>query len=273
MTAPIPLPRLSIPKFRPFVQEQDFAARQYRGRRDNQEDYYAFADAADANEPSLRKLLLVVGDGLGAHAGGSVASYLAVNAFVRAFHEQTGMAATRLRAALDIANDTLGFVTNRMPSLAPPMGTTMISVLISQDSMQWISVGDSPLFLFRDGTLRRINADHSLTPLLEDRVRRGEMTADEAANHPDRHALQSALLGIPMAMVDANSDPMTLKSGDIVIAASDGIFTLNNKALEELLGFGRHTTADKIAEAILFAIRRINYERQDNVTVGVVKVS
>ena len=272
MTAPIPLPRISLPKFRPFVQEQDFAARQYRGRRDNQEDYYAFADAADMNEPSLKRLMLVVGDGLGAHAGGSVASYLAVNAFVRAFHEQPGLPQARLRAALEVANDTLGYVTNRMPSLAPPMGTTMVSVLVSQDSLQWISVGDSPLFLFRDGTLRRLNADHSLAPLLEDRVRRGEMTAEDAANHPDRHALQSALLGMPMALVDTVKEPLPLRSGDIVIAASDGIFTLSHKALEELLGFGKHTTADKIAEAVLFAIRRINFERQDNATVGVVKI-
>ncbi|MFM7605248.1 MAG: hypothetical protein ACKO8Z_08610, partial [Prosthecobacter sp.] len=56
----------------PFVQEQDFAARQYRGRRDNQEDYYAFADASETGGRSLERLMLVVGDGLGAHAGGSV---------------------------------------------------------------------------------------------------------------------------------------------------------------------------------------------------------
>jgi PPM family protein phosphatase len=80
------------------------------------------------------------------------------------------------------------------------------------------------------------------------------------------------LLGIPMALVDAESEPMKLKSGDIVVAASDGILTLSHKALEELLGFGKNTTADKIAEAVLFAIRRINNERQDNATVGVVKI-
>ena len=53
----------------------------------------------------------------------------------------------------------------------------------------------------------------------------------------------------------------------------DGIFTLTHKALEELLSFGKHTTADKIADAIIFAIRRINYDRQDNTTVGVVKIA
>lgn len=256
-----------------FVQEQDFAARQYRGRRDNQEDYYAFADAAEPEERSLERLLLVVGDGLGAHAGGSVASYIGVNAFVRAYHEQDGPPAWKLKHAVETANETLGFITSRMPAVAPPMGTTMLGVLVMPQSMQWISVGDSPLFLFREGELKRINADHSLSPLIDARAERGEITKEEAENHPDRHTLQSALLGQPIAMTDAPPEPMPLKKGDIVIAASDGIFTLTHKALEELLSFGKHTTADKIADAIIFAIRRINNDRQDNTTVGVVKIA
>ncbi|GAA5137735.1 hypothetical protein GCM10023213_15050 [Prosthecobacter algae] len=272
MTAPVPLPIFMPPTAPAFVQEQDFAARQYKGRRDNQEDYYAFADAAEMTEEPLQKLLLVVGDGLGAHAGGSVASYLAVNAFVRAFHEQPGDASWRLRTALDTANETLGYITDRMPSVAPPMGTTMLSVLVSHQEVQWISVGDSPLFLYRRGLLTRLNADHSLTPLLEERVRAGTMTEEEAAHHPDRHTLQSAVMGLPMALIDFAADPIKLLPDDIVIAASDGIFTLTSKALEELLHFGQNTTADKIADAIIFAIRRINYDRQDNTTVGVVKI-
>ena len=256
-----------------FVQEQDFAARQYRGRRENQEDYYAFADAAEPGERSLERLLLVVGDGLGAHAGGSVASYIGVNAFVRAYHEIDGQPSEKLNHALHTANNTLGYITERMPAVAPPMGTTMIGVLVTQKWMQWISVGDSPLFLFREGTLTRINEDHSLAPLIDERAKRGDITAEEAANHPDRHTLQSALLGMPMALIDAPPQPIALQKGDIIIGASDGIFTLNHKALEELLSFGKHTTADKIADAIIFAIRRINYDRQDNTTVGVVKIS
>lgn len=256
-----------------FTHEHDFAARQYKGRRENQEDYYAFADAADRGEQPLDRLLLVIGDGLGAHAGGSVASYLAVNAFVRAFHQQEGPPYKRLCDALDVANDTLRVVTERMPPVAPPMGTTLLSLLISPETLQWISVGDSPLFLFREGRLRRLNEDHSLVPLLEERVRHGSMTAEEAAHHPDRHTLQSALLGIPMALIDCPCDPLQLQSGDILIAASDGIFTLGHAPLEELLNFGKHTTAGKLADAILFAIRRINHDRQDNATIGVVKIA
>ena len=115
-----------------FVQEQDFAARQYRGRRENQEDYYAFADAAEPGERSLERLLLVVGDGLGAHAGGSVASYIGVNAFVRAYHEIEGQPSEKLNHALHTANNTLGYITERMPAVAPPMGTTMIGILVTQ---------------------------------------------------------------------------------------------------------------------------------------------
>jgi protein phosphatase len=107
---------------------------------------------------------------------------------------------------------------------------------------------------------------------LEERVKQGLITEDDAAHHPDRHTLQSALLGFPIALIDSPPEPVPLFSGDIIIAASDGIFALDHKALEELIGFGRNSSADKITDAILFAIRRINHERQDNVTIGIVKI-
>jgi serine/threonine protein phosphatase PrpC len=274
----VPPPSSTQPSTRSdtFIQEQDFAARQYRGRRDAQEDYYAFADASPTEAPPLSHLLLAVGDGLGAHTGGAVASYIAINAFVHAFH-QTGAGSNlspyhRLRLALDTANDTLGQLAVRLPSSNTPMGTTLVAAHVSLQHLLWISVGDSPLFLYRSGSLERLNEDHSLTPLIEQRVLIGEITQEEADHHPDRHTLQSALLGHPLQLVDTPTQALELESGDIIIAASDGIFTLSHLQLEEMLAFGRHTTADKIAEAILFAIRRVNFERQDNLTVGVIKI-
>jgi len=267
-TAPIPLDS----ERHHFVQEQDFAARQYRGKRENQEDYYAFADAADHDQPSLARLLLVVGDGLGAHAGGSVASYVTVSAFIKAFHDHPLDPVVRLRESLEQANDVLGTLAASLPAVGQPMGTTLVGALVTEKTLLWISVGDSPLFVFRNGSLIRVNADHSLTELLEERVRQGEITPEEAAHHPDRHTLHSAVLGMALMSVDAPTEAFPLHKGDIVIGASDGIFTLTTRQLEELLAFGQHTTADKIADAILFAIRRVNSERQDNATVGVIKV-
>lgn len=254
------------------MQEQDFAARQYRGKRENQEDYYAFADAAEHDQPALAKLLLVIGDGLGAHAGGSVASYVTVGAFIKAYHDRPAEPAARLRDALEQANDVLGTLAASLPAVGQPMGTTLVAALATEKTLRWVSVGDSPLFVFRAGKLLRVNADHSLTHLLEERVRQGEMTAEEAAHHPDRHTLHSAVLGLPLMSVDLPEEPFHLEKGDIIVGASDGIFTLTTRQLEDLLAFGQHTTADKIADAIIFAIRRVNHERQDNATVGVIKV-
>lgn len=270
---PVPLPPNPRPVPVAFIQEQDFAARQYRGRRENQEDYYAFADATSPEEEPLSRLLLVIGDGLGAHSGGNVASYLAVGSFIKTYHETDVAPAWRLRVALEAANETLGIMLHRLPPIANSMGTTLLAMLVTPTALQWISVGDSPMFLYREGKVQRVNADHSLAPLLEERVKTGELTAEEAAHHPDRHTLQSALLGYPLTLVDAAMEPLELQKGDIIVGASDGILTLTEKQLEELLSFGRHTTADKIADAIIFAIRRVNLDRQDNATVGVIKIA
>ena len=152
------------------------------------------------------------------------------------------------------------------------MGSTFVGIALSKDILHWVSVGDSPMYVFREGTLIRLNADHSLAPILEDRVRAGEITAEEAAHHPDRHILQSACLGQPLTIVDARMDPYELKSGDIIISASDGILTLEHRQLEQMLSFGKTTTAGKIADAIIFAIRCADAPRQDNATVCVVKI-
>jgi len=267
---PLPLPKIEVPPA--FVQEKDFSARQHCGKREEQEDSFAFADASAEGEEPLSRLLVTLGDGLGAHHAGAVASYLAVNSFVRAFHENDLLPAWRLRVALDAANQTLDYIGAKLPSTATPMGTTLLAVLVHLRELHWVSVGDSPLFLYRSSKLQRLNADHSLVPQLQERIMTGELTVAEAEQHPDRHMLQSAVMGRSMPLVDLPSEPTPLRSGDVLIAASDGIFTLDHSQLEEMLAFGRHTTADKIADAILFAIRRINFERQDNVTVAVIKI-
>ncbi len=256
-----------------FVREQDFAVRQHQGTRENQEDSYALCETALPGDAPASRLLLVVGDGLGGHAGGSVASYLAVNAFLRSFEGRTGALPERLRGALDTANETVGLVSKRMPEVVSSMGTTLIALLVGRDRVQWISVGDSPLFLFRAGKLSRLNEDHSYTPELENQVREGSLTEEEAKRHPGRHRLQSALLGGPIARIDLPKEPQALESGDILLAASDGILTLASRAIERILTYGRDSSAGKLADALLFAVRQANHPRQDNTTLALVKIA
>ncbi len=255
-----------------FLPERDFAGRQFIGMREKQEDYYAFSDVSGPKEPKGTRLLVALGDGLGAHLGGNIASYTIVDEFLKAYKRGTLSEAWRMRVALEAANDKLNEITMRLAMNTAPMGSTFIGVSLTKQAMHWISVGDSCLYLLRAGKLLRLNADHSLAPILDERMRRGELTAQEAAAHPDRHILQSACMGLPLTIVDARMEPYPMKSGDVLVSASDGVLTLEHHQLEEMLAFGRNTTAGKIADAIIFAVRCANHPRQDNVTVAVVKI-
>jgi len=255
-----------------FIVDRDFAGRQFIGRRANQEDFYAFSDVSEKTEPTLSQLVIGLGDGLGAHAGGSVASSHVVTEFIRAYKASTLADSWRMRVALEQANEHLDEVARRYAFDQPPMGSTFLGVHITPKFCQWISVGDSPLFIFREGKLQRLNADHSLTPLLESRVKNGEITAEEALTHPDRHVLQSACMGQPLTMVDARTYPFDLYKGDILISASDGILTLETSEIEDLLKNGSRNSAAKLANSLLFAIRCIDHPRQDNVTIALIKI-
>ncbi len=254
--------------------ERDFAGRQYIGQRKKQEDYYAFSDISKKSDAALSRMLIGLGDGLGAHIGGNLASYFIVTEFIKAYKRSTLDAAWRLRVALETANEHLYKLSHRVAWDRPPMGSTFVGVTVDMETMNchWISVGDSPLFIFREGQLLRINADHSLAPLIDDRVRAGEITKEEGAVHPDRHVLQSACMGLPLTMVDVRMEPYPLQKGDIIVAASDGILSLDHKHLEQLIQFGRNATAGKLADALIFAIRCADLPRQDNATVAILKM-
>lgn len=255
-----------------FSLEKDFAGRQFQGSREKQEDFYAFSDVTDKKSAPGSQLLVALGDGLGAHVGGNVASYQLVSEFVRAYRRSTLGTGWRMRVSLETANESLRVISNRVANDKAPMGSTFVGAVITPKHLHWVSVGDSLLYLFRDKEIIRLNADHSLAPLLDDRVKKGEMTEEEALSHPDRHVLQSACMGLPLTLVDARMEPYPLQSGDIIIVASDGLLTLTDEHILELVSFGKSSSSGKICDALVFAVRCADNPKQDNTTVAVVKI-
>lgn len=256
----------------PFEVETNFAGRQFIGCREHQEDYYAFSNITSDKGPEINKLLVALGDGLGAHIGGQVASSFLINDFVKTFKASTLSTAWRLRVSLETANENLFALSSKFSWSDAPMGSTFIGLVVTPQALHWVSVGDSPLFLFRKGVLTRLNDDHSLGPILDERAKRGEITLEESRNHPERHILQSACMGMPLTLVDARMDPYALESGDILIASSDGIFTLTHNEIEALVQNWQHAPAGKIIENLIFSVRCADSPIQDNVTVTVVKI-
>ncbi len=149
------------------------------------------------------------------------------------------------------------------------MGTTLTAVALvgddeGHDTLALANVGDSRAYLFSDGQLVQITADHSLA---EERMRHGEITEEEAAVHPQRHILTRAL-GIS-SEVETDMWELQLRSGDRIILCSDGLSNeLSNEQMAEVLA-----TEPDPGEAAHQLVELANeHGGSDNITVVVVDV-
>jgi serine/threonine protein phosphatase PrpC len=211
---------------------------------------------------------MVLSDGMGGHDGGEHASAAAIEAFVQSYATETGAEATRLELALLAANQRIARDADANPALRG-MGCTLVGASLTSVGLHLISVGDSAAYLFRNGELKRLNADHSMGPVLQQAVVLGTLKQEEVDCHPHRQALRSAVMGRDLSLVDLRREPLELLPGDKVLLASDGILTLPEVRLVELLN--RHTdqTAAALSGILVEAVTSAGNPHQDNVTVMV----
>lgn len=243
------------------------------GRRDHQEDALV-ADFPVSEDTGV----VVLADGMGGHAAGGLASRVVVSevfaellfrrAEPRSFANDIPGA---LRTAAVIANHAILAEADRAPELSG-MGATLIAPVFHPDGLYWVSVGDSPLWLYRGGKLLQLNEDHSLAPQIDLMVQRGELSPSEAAAHPDRNCLTSALGTPEIPRLDCPDKPFALEDGDIVLAASDGILVLTPAEISALLDRLVHRSAQDIARALIAAVEEVNDPEQDNLSLAVVRV-
>ena len=260
----VPLPAPSAYRF-------DAAARQSVGAREYQEDSHRSLVREDAAHISL------VADGMGGHVGGATASRLVCDAVVDALtrtdqdNDKAAKPNQGLQEALHAATIRLADEIRKNPEL-DGMGSTLIATHITGQHLYWASVGDSLLYLFRGGKLRRLNQDHSMAPMLDELVSRGQLTSFEARHHPQRHALRSALTGYEIDMSDVPAAPVTLLIGDWVVLASDGLDTLSERDLREIMGRFANASAEKMASALIDAVDGQDAPFQDNTTLVAIAV-
>jgi PPM family protein phosphatase len=239
-----------------------YAIRADQGARNYQED-------AAAVRPHAGGLAAVLADGMGGHAGGAVASEVATRGFLDAFLAATGDERIRLAEALDHANVAIADRAAGRPELRG-MGCTLIGTSFGPASLDWVSVGDSPLYLVRGARIVRLNEDHSLAPEIDRLADEGLMSWDMAKIDPRRHVLRSALMGAEIELIDASETPLALKPGDVVVLASDGIHSVPEAEIARLVAAAE--TPDAAAEALIAAVAAAGDPHQDNTTVLVVRV-
>jgi serine/threonine protein phosphatase PrpC len=250
-----------------------YAVKASQGGRSYQEDSATVwqPEGADRDGAGGTELLAILADGMGGHAGGAIASDAVCTNFRAQFIEQTGPPRDRLRSALDAANGAIGALVGEKPSLRG-MGSTLIGVAFGAGHANWVSVGDSPLYLYRRGEMARLNEDHSMAPVLDKLVEAGRLDAEEARDDPRRHLLRSAVVGEDLDLVDLVQDPWPLQQGDVVVLASDGLNSIADIEIARVIAAFRKDGPEATAEALIQAVTDAGEPHQDNTTVVVVTV-
>jgi protein phosphatase len=232
--------------------------------RERNEDCAAYILPRLDDPTDRRCALVVVADGMGGHAAGEVASRLACELVLRTVSVGGACPSSLLRDALLEANAAILAHAMADPSLTG-MGTTLTAIMV-HDGAAWLGhVGDSRAYLLRGVTLHQLSEDHSLVGEL---VRRGEISAEAARHHPDRHVIYQALGTHPELKSSVWEAGLPLQAGDIFLLCSDGLTDLLPD--EEITAvLQEHEPVEACRELLNRALAAGGH---DNVTAGVFRV-
>jgi len=252
----------------------DVASAICQGGRDYQEDAIVmdFPFGTDTG-------VVVLADGMGGHAAGDVASKLVVTEVFSELKFQSANFVQResyipnfMTAAAAGANASVKDYVKANP-MTRGMGATLVSMVLVENRMFWMSIGDSPLYHLRAGKMQQLNEDHSMAPQIDFMAKQGLIDPELAKDHPDRNCLTSVILGEQVAKTDCPSEPFELKVGDIVVVSSDGLQYLEDDKIKRILHKYRRRPSAEIAGYLLEAIETLADPDQDNVSLAVIKLN
>ena len=168
---------------------------------------------------SHERNVLAVADGMGGYVGGEIASKTAVEAIAYYFKNFNYAAPVQLEKAIQYANSSIISKTLIDPSLKG-MGTTVSMVTLARHMAFWGHVGDSRIYLYREGAFSQISVDHTIVQVLLDK---GKITEEEALNHPQRHVLTRAV-GVDSNLI-VDTGAFEVQPNDRILICSDGLTT------------------------------------------------
>lgn len=207
--------------------------------------------------------MLAVADGMGGHKAGEVASSIAINHLTKSFMEmeKLGDKASTVKwmrkEAEEINNEIFEYTANHPESKG--MGSTLVIAIYSKEYLLFGNIGDSSGFVIKDNELFKITKDHTLVNLL---VKNGELTPEEAKNHPKKNILMRAL---------GANNPIEIDIFDVddeiegIVLCSDGLTAmLNNTQIEKVL-----LQEGPLEEKVIKLIRKANIRGgTDNISVA-----
>lgn len=209
-------------------------------------------------------ILAIVADGMGGLSNGEQVSQQIV---------MDGLGYGAAMTGLSEGNPLLGMVgqintnVNRMlgPEGIYKCGSTLIAVLVAKDQFHWVSVGDSRIYLYREGYVNQLNTDHDLFQQWMPEILAGTRSYVEAARNPDGRKLTSFIGMGELKYVDYSRQPIDLRQGDRLVLVTDGVYgTVPPEQLADILKANPEVSdAAKVLER---RIRDARMPHQDNYT-------
>jgi serine/threonine protein phosphatase PrpC len=217
-----------------------------------------------ANEDSLlaRAPLFVVADGMGGAQAGEVASRIAVESFEPGLPE-TPHPELELAGLARAANARIHELSHAHAEQAG-MGTTLTAVYVGEQEVAIAHVGDSRAYCLRDGQLLRLTDDHSL---VDELIRQGRLTPEEAIEHPQRSVITRALG--PEGIVEVDTRSFRARDGDVYLLCSDGLTTMISEE-EIAMALLAHERLRDAGEALIAAANHAG--GRDNITVVLIRL-
>ncbi|HSE97080.1 MAG TPA: Stp1/IreP family PP2C-type Ser/Thr phosphatase [Blastocatellia bacterium] len=229
--------------------------------RESNEDSGRFTLPDDPAVLAEKGRLFVVADGMGGHSGGEIASRLAAEVITRTYYEDDDDSQTALKNAFREANRQIYEVALKDDSLKG-MGTTCTALVLRDGSAISAHVGDSRLYLVRNGHIYLMTEDHSA---VMEMVKRGWISLSDARHHPDKNVILRAMGSHPEVEVSTWQEPFPLKAGDRFLLCSDGLYDLveDEEIKQIVLAVDPQNACEKLIE--------IAKERggHDNITVAI----
>ena len=236
------------------------------GKRKEQQDSFYLSNIRDEQMLNQKGLLAVVADGMGGLEDGAAISKLVTDTFAQNYAGQNINSSSTF--LYETARKSEATVEKYIERVDITGGSTLVAVLVKGNELDFISVGDSHIYLFSNGKLTQLNREHNYGEVLKDKARRGEVDRDEPNVNPQRHSLVAYIGMGSFHTVDRNAQPIKIKAGDKVFLCSDGVYNALGK---DALALELRGSAVVAAKRIESKILSQNLPKQDNFTGVIVE--
>ncbi|KNY30465.1 PP2C family protein-serine/threonine phosphatase [Pseudobacteroides cellulosolvens] len=231
------------------------------GKRDEQEDSFSTVE----NEKGI---MAVLADGMGGYTNGKVSSSIAVNTFIEEFSNSYSI------YPIEDFFRNVSRISNRAildKSKGSRSGTTLVSVIVTDEMLYWASIGDSAIALFRNGEVMNLNKKHIFESELEQQYISGKISEEQMLNNPMKKRITSYLGAEVLKDIEICEKPIKLKRGDKVILCSDGVYnSITEIEMETIMA--ERIKPYEVAEEIIEMIKAKNFPKQDNATIVILEV-